>query len=142
MNSLTPTQIAAPQTTTSDFVDEAVIETLVRDFYERVRADQELGPIFAEAIPGDWEPHLQNMMAFWSSVMLKSGRFKGRPMQKHQALTAVSPQHFQRWLAIFRDSALAVCPPELGAQFIGRAERIAESLMRGMFDTPPAPCAA
>lgn len=115
-------------------IDEALIERLVRHFYARVRQDPELGPIFAAVIPADWEPHLQTMMAFWSSVMLMSGRFHGQPVQKHRALRAVRPEHFARWLALFRHSAQEVCPPEIAALFIDRAERIAESLQRAMFD--------
>lgn len=59
-------------------IDEAMIERLVRGFYERVRGDDLIGPIFAARI-SDWEPHLQRMIAFWSSVALLSGRYHGRP---------------------------------------------------------------
>ena len=49
-------------------IDEALIEQLIRSFYARIRDDAVLGPIFAEKIE-DWEPHLQKMFAFWSSVV-------------------------------------------------------------------------
>ena len=117
-------------------IDEAMIERLVRHFYARVRRDPELGPIFEAVIPADWEPHLRTMMAFWSSVMMMTGSFHGRPVQKHQALTAVRPQHFVRWLALFRHSAREICPEPVAELFIDRAERIAESLQRAMFDAP------
>ena len=125
-----------PATVASIVIDEALIETLVRHFYDRVRADADLGPIFAEIISGDWEPHLQTMMAFWSSVMLTSGRYHGQPMPKHRALTRVRSEHFDIWLDLFRASARTVCAPDAAEQFIDRAERIAESLKLGMF--PPA----
>lgn len=118
-------------------ITEAMIERLVRRFYARVQKDPDLGPIFAEAIPGDWEPHLKSMMAFWSSVMLMSGRFKGQPMQKHQALANARPEHFDRWLGHFRQTAEDVCPPDVAALFIDRAERIGESLKLGMFERSP-----
>ena len=66
-------------------IDEAMIERLVRGFYERVQADPLLGPVFAQRI-GDWESHLQRMFAFWSSVALMSGRYQGQPMAKHLPL--------------------------------------------------------
>ena len=50
-------------------IDEAIIERLVRTFYDRVRTDPLLGPVFAAKIQ-DWEPHLQRMCAFCSSVAL------------------------------------------------------------------------
>ena len=36
--------------------------------------------------------------AFWSSVMMMSGRYHGQPVPKHQALAGVTPAHFARWL--------------------------------------------
>lgn len=120
-------------------ITEAMIENLVRHFYGRVRQDPALGPIFASRID-DWEPHLETMMAFWSSIMLMSGRYKGEPMVKHKALNhgsiPVGPEHFTRWLALFGESARELCPPPVAALFVERAERIAESLKLGMFGLP------
>ena len=53
-------------------IDETMIETLIRAFYTRVRQDALLAPIFASRI-SDWEPHLDNMFAFWSSLTLHTG---------------------------------------------------------------------
>src|SRR5258708_8503803 len=77
-------------------ITEAMIERLVRGFYAKVRADAVLAPIF-EAQIGDWEPHLQQMCPFWSSVALMSGRYHGSPMVKHLPLP-VDADHFDRWL--------------------------------------------
>lgn len=111
-------------------IDEAMIETLVRSFYEEVRADALLGPVF-EARIADWEHHLQRMFAFWSSVALMTGRYHGQPMQKHAPLP-VDSRHFDRWLALFERTAEEVCPPEAAAHFVERAHRIADSLELGV----------
>jgi len=116
-------------------IDEAVIEDLVRNFYGKIRDDDQLGPIFDSKID-DWEPHLRKMMDFWSSVTLMTGRFKGNPMMKHRVLTDVEPAHFDRWLALFRESAKAVATPGAADVFIGCAERIAGSFKLGMFGVP------
>lgn len=116
-------------------IDETVIETLVRRFYGKVRRDPELGPIFAAAIT-DWEAHLQKMFAFWSSVTLMSGRYKGHPMQAHQKLTTVDREHFGIWLDLFRETAREVCEPQAADLFIAKAERIAQSLQLAMFYNP------
>jgi len=118
--------------------DEAEIERLVRDFYGHIRADEILGPIFARRIGDDWEPHLQKMFAFWSSVMLMSGRYKGAPMVAHMRLKEVRPEHFERWLALFESAAHRNCAPETAAVFLEKARRIAESLKLGMFFNPAA----
>lgn len=111
-------------------IDETMIERLVRAFYDEVRKDPLLGPIFADRI-ADWEPHLQRMCAFWSSVALMSGRYHGRPMEKHLPLP-VDARHFDRWLALFTETARRLCPPAAAAHFVERAERIAESLELGV----------
>lgn len=117
-------------------INEPLIEQLVRRFYDKVRVDAELGPIFARVITGDWEPHLQTMMAFWSSVTMTTGRYKGMPMPKHVALTDVRPEHFSRWLELFRQTAHELCPTDIADIFIDRADRIAASLSLGMFGVP------
>jgi hemoglobin len=111
-------------------ITEGMIEELVRAFYVRVRADAVLGPIF-EARIRDWEPHLQQMFAFWSSVALMTGRYHGTPMIKHVRLP-VDAGHFDRWLALFAETAREICPPEAEAHFVERAHRIAASLELGV----------
>lgn len=112
-------------------VDEAMIHALVHAFYGRVRADSLLGPIFNTAIQ-DWDAHLAKLCAFWSSVTLMTGRYKGTPMQAHAALPEIAKHHFERWLALFSDTARAQCPADAAALFVDRAERIARSLQMGI----------
>ena len=110
-------------------VDDAMIEALVRRFYERVRIDPLLGPVFDARIVA-WEPHLQRMCAFWSSVMLRSGEYSGQPMPLHAPLP-VEAAHFDRWLALFSASALVTCGPAANL-FVERARMIAQSLELGV----------
>lgn len=111
-------------------IDELMIERLVRGFYAKVRTDELLGPIFAARIR-DWEPHLQKMCAFWSSVALMSGRYHGAPMVKHLPLP-LDAEHFDRWLGLFEATAREVCSPAAAQHFVERAYRIAESLELGI----------
>jgi hemoglobin len=111
-------------------IDEAMIERLVRDFYVRVRDDAVLGPVFAAKID-DWEPHLQKMFAFWSSVALMSGRYHGQPMAKHLPLP-IDARHFDRWLALFAQTAREVCPPAAAERFTLMSHRVREILELGI----------
>ena len=111
-------------------IDEDMIRRLVHGFYDRVRADEMLGPVF-EARITDWTPHLAQMCAFWSSVTLMTGRYRGRPMQKHAPLP-VGAAHFDRWLALFDRAARELCPPEAAEFFIEKAHMIADSLETGI----------
>jgi hemoglobin len=117
-------------------VDDAMIRDLVHAFYGRVRDDSFIGPIFARVIGADWDLHLAKMCDFWSSVMLMSGRYKGNPMVAHMRLKDVRPEHFERWLELFRQTAAEICPPEAAAAFALRADNIARSLQLGMFFRP------
>lgn len=112
-------------------VTEEMIARLVDVFYARIRRDPELGPIFNAAV-ADWDIHLAKLRAFWSSVTLMSGRYKGTPMAVHAVIPDIGPAHFAHWLALFRDTARYVCPPQAAALFVSRAELIARSLQIGI----------
>jgi hemoglobin len=120
-------------------ITEESIQRLVDAFYVKVRADAALGPIFARAIPGDWEPHLQRMYAFWSSVMLTSGRYKGDPVVKHLVISGMTPELFTRWLTLFDATCRELFDEAVRAAFRVKAERIAESLQLALFYKPDRP---
>jgi hemoglobin len=115
-------------------IDEAMIARLVHGFYAKVRADAVLGPIF-EARIVDWEPHLAQMCAFWSSVALMTGRYHGQPMRAHIPLK-LSPAHFVAWLALFERTARAHFSPSGAEHMLDRARRIARSLEMGLTPLP------
>lgn len=117
-------------------VSEGMIRALVYTFYAKVRRDPELGPIFERAIGPDWNVHLAKMCDFWSSVMLMSGRYKGNPILAHMRQKAIRRSHFERWLELFRQTALETCPPQAALAFELRAANIARSLQLGMFYRP------
>ena len=120
-------------------VSEDGIRQLVDAFYAKVRIDPELAPIFARAIPGDWQPHLTKMYAFWSSVMLTTGRYKGNPVAKHLAIPGIQPHLFERWLGLFNETCGELFDECVSAEFRTRAVRIAESLKLALFYRPDRP---
>lgn len=111
-------------------IDEGMIEQLVRGFYARIRADGLLGPIFSSRIH-DWEPHLQRMCAFWSSVVLSSAVYHGQPMRVHLPLP-VDARHFDHWLDLFEQTARDLFSDQIAEYFVDRARRIATSLELGI----------
>jgi len=104
---------------------EPMIALLVRTFYDRARQDDVIGPVFDAAVT-DWDDHIGKITDFWSSVMLRTGRYQGRPMRPHLILP-LTGAHFDRWLALFEATARELCPPEIAEAFIVRARRIADS---------------
>jgi len=111
-------------------IDEAMIDRVVRAFYACARQDELIGPIFEREV-ADWEAHFGRMNAFWSSVLLMSGRYHGTPMPMHARLP-IGTEHFNRWLELFVQTAREVCPPAAAAVFADRANRIADSLEMGI----------
>lgn len=111
-------------------IDEALIDQLVERFYDKVRADELLGPVFDAKID-DWGPHLAQMKLFWGSVALSTGLYNGRPMPKHMRLP-VDAEHFDRWLEMFEATARELLTPVGADHVIVRARNIAQSLELGV----------
>lgn len=120
----------AEEISTRTGIDEAMIERLVRAFYDRVQQDPLIGPVFAAKI-NDWDSHIVKLCAFWSSVILMTGRYHSRPMQKHFPL-GIEAVHFDRWLGLFEATAREVCPPRAADYFLDRARRIAHSFQMAL----------
>lgn len=114
-------------------IDEAALSRLVDRFYDRIRADTQLGALFNGTID-DWPEHLAKLTRFWSSVMLGTGRYKGNPVAAHRAHAgAIDPGMFDRWLALWSATAAEVLGRAEAAAIALKAERIAESLKLALF---------
>ena len=113
-------------------IDDVFISMLVESFYETVRDDDLLGPIFARHIT-DWPYHLARMKDFWASIMLESGRFSGNPMRKHMAIGGLDTAHFARWQSLWDVTLTKIAANEQVAnRFRDAAQRIGESLLTGI----------
>ena len=113
-------------------VDDAFVDRFVESFYSRIRADDLLGPIFAERIR-DWPPHLQRMKSFWRSILHNSGEFSGNPMAKHVVIPGLDEQHFSHWLELFYATLRELEDDPAATRLVGtRARMIADSLLTGM----------
>ncbi|HEX7157967.1 MAG TPA: group III truncated hemoglobin [Edaphobacter sp.] len=111
-------------------ITEPEISLLVDRFYAKVRRDPDIGPIF-NAIIDDWPHHLALLKDFWSTVLLTTGRYKGDPMMKHLQLS-LDPPHFERWLALFAETANEVLPLNHAATVIAKSRRIAQNFQAGI----------
>jgi len=101
---------------------------LVDAFYERVRDDEILGPIFHDIARVDWESHLPKMYDFWESVLFGTAGFKGAPLPVHLALSrrvALTSSEFGRWIALFHATVDALFAGPLASEAKIRASRIA-----------------
>jgi len=109
-------------------LDEKMIHAVVHGFYDAIRNDDLVGPIFNGAIAEEaWPGHLAKMCAFWSATLLRTGAYEGRPLPPHLAIPGLGEAHFRRWLSLFRETVTGLCPPEVARLFMDRALRIAHS---------------
>lgn len=117
-------------------IDDVYISLLVETFYDEIRKDEVLGPVFNNAI-SDWPTHLARMKDFWASVALNAGRYSGKPVPAHKKHSTIQQEHFPRWLLLFRTTLEETAPTEeVVPYFMERAERIAKSLQLALFGVP------
>jgi hemoglobin len=109
------------------------IRELVHAFYERVRADAMLGPVFERALHGRWDDHLPKMCLFWGSLALGDKRYRGNVQKVHEPLDGIEPRHFSRWLHLFLHTVCERYEPAAAMRFMEPALRIAHSLQLSRF---------
>ena len=113
-------------------ITENSLRLLIGEFYARVRADDMIGPVFNNAVV-DWPGHLGKLQAFWSSVMLTSGRYKGQPLAAHiKHAGQINRQSFDRWLMIWGATTADLMDELSAAALQEKAAKIAESLSLGI----------
>jgi hemoglobin len=119
---------------------EDEIRDVVEAFYTKVRRDSLLGPVFAHAIADDaWPAHLAIIRDFWSSVMLRTGRYQRNPFSAHLQVEGIRPELFDRWLALFRETCDELLAPGPAEAFFRKAVMIGDGLKAGLFFRPGAP---
>lgn len=117
-------------------ITEQNIKILVDNFYKRVGKDELLSPIF-NAVIKDWQPHLNKMYDFWSSVVLQTKKYKGNPVVQHQNLMPFDKSLFDRWLVLFAQTARELFEEEQALLFIDKSENIARSLKYMLYEYEP-----
>jgi len=119
-------------------LQEALLPGLLDRFYERVREDSLIGPLFNELVQ-DWSTHMVRLTDFWSSVMLTSGRYKGNPMALHlKHADRLEAPMFDRWLEIWKHTTEELLPPDAAQAMQAKAGRISESLQIALKLNDPA----
>ncbi|GAB3009156.1 truncated hemoglobin Ctb [Niabella terrae] len=91
------------RTVKRDIETAADIRLLVDSFYEKVREEPLIGPIFNQVIEDRWPLHLEKMYRFWGTVLLGEQSYSGHPFKPHARLP-VSRAHFDAWLGLWNQS--------------------------------------
>lgn len=129
---LTPDRVGAP----IRVLDRAAIRAFVEAFYGAVDRDPVLGPVFEKRLHGDWGPHLDTMVGFWSAVLLREPGYQGQPPVVHRAIAELSPAHFGRWLELFQQTVESIFAPPIAAYLTAKSRGIAQMLSTAVFGQP------
>ncbi len=113
-----------------DIVGRADCERLVRAFYGRVLSDPVLGFIFTDVAHLDLEAHVPVISAFWETVLLGAGTYRGGAFAKHAGLNdkvTLRAGHFERWLHLWRMTVDELFAGERAEEAKRHAERVARA---------------
>lgn len=101
------------------------IQQLVDAFYEKVREDELLGPVFNRVIEDRWPEHLEKMYRFWQTVLLDEHTYYGSPFPPHAHLP-IEKKHFERWLKLFYATVNERFTGNKATEALWRAEKMAQ----------------
>jgi hemoglobin len=89
----------------TDIRDKNDIVVLIDAFYNQVRMDPVLAPVFQQRIPDDaaWPAHLATMYSFWNTLLFAADDYHGNPFHKHLGIE-IGAQHFERWIGYFHQT--------------------------------------
>lgn len=113
------------------------IETMVLSFYRKILKDDTVGPFFAAKLGDDmsneyWEPHLELLINFWSSMVLGDGSYRGNPFAPHMSLGELNREVFEQWLKLFFETLDEIYEPQAADVFKERSTIIAGNFMRNL----------
>ncbi|WP_299554715.1 group III truncated hemoglobin [uncultured Tateyamaria sp.] len=119
-------------------VDRQAIAEVVAEFYQRVRDDATLGPVFAERVE-NWPEHEEKITRFWANALLFERSYSGNPMRAHMDAGNVRPAHFEGWLVLFDEVLKTHISSPQREQWSALVHRIGRGLSFGLTEFQKTP---
>ncbi len=112
-----------------EVIDRGSIEKMVRQFYTNALQDDVVGPFFIRALGDDmkndkWYEHLITLDNFWLGLLLEEGRYMGDPLLPHVFLAGLTPEIFDQWLKVFRETLDEIYTPSNVRNIFGKAKAL------------------
>lgn len=113
------------------------ISKLVHLFYDKIRINELLGPIFNSHISEEqWPVHLEKLTDFWETNLFGIAKFKGSPSAKHILVDwnmnhTIEQKHFGVWLQLWFETIDQLYEGEIAL----KAKRSARKMSTGQFLT-------
>ncbi|TKK71009.1 group III truncated hemoglobin [Ilyomonas limi] len=101
------------------------IKYLVDTFYDKVRDDATLAPVFNAVIQDRWLQHLEKMYTFWQTVLLGEHTYFSSPFPPHAKLP-VDHAHFEQWLQLFTQTIDELFSGDTAEEAVWRANKMAQ----------------
>ncbi|WP_375239849.1 group III truncated hemoglobin [Aurantibacter sp.] len=126
----------------NDIKNREDIALLVDAFYEKIRKDNVLGPIFNGMIL-DWETHLNHLTTFWESSLFMTKklehRYSGNPLEAHikvdkYAKNTIDEHHFGIWLNYWSQTIDDLFAGEVADNAKRRARKMATFIHIKLFE--------
>lgn len=115
---------------------------LVSAFYEKVRANETLGPFFNDTIV-DWESHLQHLTTFWETSLFMTRRleqkYHGNPLDVHVKVDQkfkhrITELHFGIWLNLWYETITERFEGEVAENAKRRARKMGTFMYLKIFE--------
>lgn len=118
------------------------IAKVVEAFYQSAIQDTEIGYIFSDVAKLNLEEHIPVICDFWETVLFGNMVYRGSVVHKHILLhrkSELRPEHFERWLGIWRTKVDALFVGEKAEEMKNRASMMAEMMKHKInyFDNNP-----
>ena len=115
----------------TDIATREDVSVLVHRFYDKIRQNELLGPIFnAHIADAQWPEHLSKLTDFWESNLFGLRTFRGSPSAKHIHVDknlhyTISQTHFAQWLQLWLETIDELYVGELATKAKDMARRMA-----------------
>ncbi|MEP2280128.1 group III truncated hemoglobin [Maribacter sp.] len=119
----------------NDITNREDVRVLVHTFYDKIRQNAMLGPIFNGHITDEqWPTHLSKLTDFWESNLFGVRTFRGSPSKAHVNVDknlhhSISQDHFAQWLQLWFETLNELYEGELAE----RAKQMARRMSTGQY---------
>ena len=120
-----------------DNVDRSSVKEMIRAFYAAIMNDTLLEPVFSKALgpditKGKWTEHFTTLDNFWLMMMTGERGYGGHPFPPHVFIGPLTREHFEHWMALFKETTSEYFIPEIAEKFYKKADVLADYFIKNL----------
>ena len=112
----------------NDITNREDLTQLMESFYHKALQDDVIGHFFNEVAPLQMETHIPLIVDFWETIVFDKAKYSGNVLGVHEhlhQLSAFKEEHFNRWVALFKETVNELFFGEKAEMIKQRGESIA-----------------